>query len=148
MTFRSLTCVFVCLLARQSIAGESITKYMQRRNDILQRQRKMGTGGTTKLNKQESVVNEFLMEMKFEELYYYKSNNDGQHFPPANHFLKAKKDIEKSNIFKIIKMMPKGGFDLLMDYVVWNISLKPKDILFMIISWHGHIFCITGLLQG
>ena len=113
-------------MASQIISGESMKNYMRRRNDTLQRLRKMGTGGTIQLNKQERMVNKFLMALKYNELYYYKSNNDGQHFPPANHFLKVKEDIEKSDVFKIIKMMPKGGLGLITNWIVWIVSLKQK----------------------
>ena len=103
-------CGLLCLLNCQSISGESIKNYMRRRNDAEEKQRKSGTGGTVTLNTKERIVNELLMDLKLKELYYHKSNNDGRDFPPANHFLKVKEDIENSEVFKIIKMMPKGWF--------------------------------------
>ena len=107
-------CVLLLLLEGQTISGETIENYMHRRNDVFQRENKMRTGGTLTLNTQERIVNGFLVDLKFKELYYYKTHNAGQDFPPANNFLKVKEDIEKSEVFKVIKMMPKGKFNELL----------------------------------
>ena len=112
-------CGLLCLLNGQIISGETIENYMHRRNDAKEKQRKAGTGGTVTLNTKERIMNEFLMDLKLKELYYYKANNDGQDFQPANHFLRVKEDIEKSDVFKIIKMMPKGWFIYSLRTVTW-----------------------------
>ena len=83
---------------------------MQRRNDAEEKQRKSGTGGTATLYAKECIVNELLMDLVLKELYYHKSNDDDRDFPPTNHFLKVKENIENSEAFNIIKMMPKGWF--------------------------------------
>ena len=106
-----LPCVILFyLLGTHAISGETMANYMQRRNDLFQRQRELANDRNVTLNKKEHVVNEFLKSVKLKELHHYKSNNDGQNFPPANQFLKVKQCIESSDVFKIISKMPKGRF--------------------------------------
>lgn len=63
-------------------------------------------GSKVKLNKEENALNEILMRLKLKELddgMRYSNN-----FPPANHFFKVRHLIEKSQLFDIIKLLPKG----------------------------------------
>ena len=136
------SCVLLCLLVLPSRSGDIMENYMQQRNNLLQRRRKLATGGKVTLSEKERIVNQFLMDLKLEELYHYKSNNAGQHFPPANHFLKAKGDIEKSDVFKIIKKMPKGRF------INFSYFCSIKYSLLMMTSSNGNILRVTGHLCG
>jgi Adenosine/AMP deaminase N-terminal len=57
------------------------------------------------LNAQEQRVNAMLMSAK---LQTYDNCFDQMCFPPARHFFDAKSDIESSEVFRLIKRMPKG----------------------------------------
>ena len=52
-------------------------------------------------------VNQTLMAMKEAE---YKAGIQQKPFPPAMHFFHAKPLIDKSDVFDVIKMMPKGQY--------------------------------------
>lgn len=57
------------------------------------------------LSPQEQRVNDLLMSAK---LQTYDNCFDQMCFPPARHFFDAKSDIENSEVFRLIKRMPKG----------------------------------------
>lgn len=55
----------------------------------------------------ELLVNKILMTLK--ELEYQEGvDSNGKFFAAAQHFFHSKPMIENSNVFKIIKMLPKG----------------------------------------
>ena len=57
------------------------------------------------LTPEEEVVNKLLMELKRRELdNAYKTLQ----YPPSQNFFQAKEQIDKSDIYNIIKVMPKG----------------------------------------
>ena len=68
----------------------------------------MRIGGKMKLSDSERQVNDILMTMKAKELDVARENITN--FPPAVHFFHAKPLIEKSEVFKMIRNMPKGKF--------------------------------------
>ena len=95
------------------VIGKTIENYMHRRNDAKEKQRKTGSGGAVTLNTKERIVNESLMDLKLKGLYYHKSNNDCQHFPPTNHFLKVREDVEMSDVSKSSKWCQRVGLYIL-----------------------------------
>lgn len=66
----------------------------------------MAVGGNIVLNSKEDMVNNILMTKKRAEIN--NSLYNGIPFPPNLHFFHARSLIEKSDVFQIIKMMPKG----------------------------------------
>lgn len=57
------------------------------------------------LKKEEELANKRLMALKKAEMKQFMKT---QTFPPSMHFFQAKNLIEKSEVFNILKKMPKG----------------------------------------
>ncbi|KAG8509057.1 Adenosine deaminase 2 [Galemys pyrenaicus] len=122
-----------------SCLGKSID---EDRNQLLMREKMMQLGGKLVLRREEELANTKLMALKKAELMQAMKT---QNFPPSMHFFQAKSLIEKSEVFHILKKMPKGAalhlhdFGILsMDWLVKNATYRP----------HCH-FCFTprGALQ-
>lgn len=75
------------------------------RNQLLMREKMMRLGGRLVLGKQEELANARLMALKKAEMAQAMKT---QKFPPSMHFFQAKNLIEKSEVFHILKKMPKG----------------------------------------
>ncbi|KAF5919409.1 hypothetical protein HPG69_009890 [Diceros bicornis minor] len=112
------------------------------RNRLLMREKMTRVGGRLVLGKQEELANARLMALKKAEMAQAMKT---QKFPPSMHFFQAKNLIEKSEVFSILKRMPKGAalhvhdFSILsVDWLVKNVTYRP----------HCH-FCFTpkGTLQ-
>ncbi|XP_025317391.1 adenosine deaminase 2 isoform X3 [Canis lupus dingo] len=106
------------------------------RTQLLMRERMMQLGGQLVLTQQEELANERLMALKKAEVAQAMKTHQ---FPPSMHFFQAKNLIEKSEVFNILKKMPKGAalhihdFSILsMNWLVKNVTYRP----------HCH-FCIT-----
>ncbi|XP_040318542.1 adenosine deaminase 2 isoform X2 [Herpailurus yagouaroundi] len=105
-------------------------------NQLLMREKMMQLGGQLVLTEQEELANERLMALKKAEVTQAMRT---QKFPPSMHFFQAKTLIEKSEVFNILKKMPKGAalhvhdFSILsMNWLVKNVTYRP----------HCH-FCVT-----
>jgi len=102
--------------------------YTQEREEFLMKEKSFQTGGSLKLNDEENRLNKKLMELKMKEIKYYRSLDDGVDFPPAVNFLndQTKNNIQKSEVFKIIRAMPKGAalhvHDMAMADIRWVIA--------------------------
>ena len=75
------------------------------RTQLLMREKMMQLGGQLVLTEQEELANERLMALKKAEVAQAMKI---QNFPPSMHFFQAKNLIEKSDVFNILKKMPKG----------------------------------------
>jgi len=84
-------------------------EYLRLRDEMIQKEYRMRTGGMIKLSDDELRVNATLMNLKAKELEAARRNVTN--FPPAVHFFRAKALIDKSDVFKIIRNMPKGTYD-------------------------------------
>ncbi|XP_033088927.1 adenosine deaminase 2 isoform X2 [Trachypithecus francoisi] len=102
----------------------------------------MRLGGPLVLNPKEEQANERLMTLKIAEM---KEAMETLIFPPSMHFFQAKHLIERSQVFNILRMMPKGAALHLhdtgivtMDWLVRNVTYRP----------HCHIcFTSKGIMQ-
>lgn len=81
--------------------------YIKARNDILLEEQNMRIGHDVVLNANEQKVNAILMKYKQLEVNRSRVHN-GEPFPPSVNFLVGKPLVEKSQVFQIIKSMPKG----------------------------------------
>ncbi|RUS86632.1 hypothetical protein EGW08_005581 [Elysia chlorotica] len=81
--------------------------YMDRRQAFIQAETSMRIGVNLKLNFREELVNHYLMVQK--ELAVEASRLTTEPYLASRHFFQVKEQIEETTIFKIIKMMPKGG---------------------------------------
>lgn len=75
------------------------------RKQLLMREKMMQLGGQLVLKKEEELANKKLMALKKAEMKQFMRT---QKFPPSMHFFQAKNLIEKSEVFNILKKMPKG----------------------------------------
>lgn len=105
--------------------------YVKRRELFLQAERKYSLGATLELNDDEQKINETLMTFKQIELE--EGFENPTIFAPARSFLEAVDDINKSEVFKILRQMPKGamlhGHDTALvsaDFVIKNITYRDN----------------------
>jgi len=82
-------------------------EYLEMRQNLLDQERQMRVGGKVELSDSELHVNAILMKLKGKELEVARRNITC--FPPALHFFRAKELIDDSEVFKIIRAMPKGN---------------------------------------
>ncbi|KAL4833627.1 hypothetical protein H8958_002848 [Nasalis larvatus] len=109
---------------------------------LLLKEKMMRLGGPLVLNTKEEQANERLMTLKIAEM---KEAMKTLIFPPSMHFFQAKHLIERSHVFNILRMMPKGAALHLhdtgivtMDWLVRNVTYRP----------HCHIcFTSKGIMQ-
>ncbi|XP_011366094.1 adenosine deaminase 2 [Pteropus vampyrus] len=112
------------------------------RSQLLMREKTMQLGGQLVLKKEEELANERLMALKKAEM---KQAMETQKFPPSMHFFQAKNLIEKSEVFNILKKMPKGAA-----LHVHDISISSMDWLVKNVTYRPHChFCLTrnGILM-
>ncbi|KAG5889959.1 hypothetical protein JTB14_018854 [Gonioctena quinquepunctata] len=81
--------------------------YWKKRANLLQKDRFHALGGAVQLNEKEKKVNEMLMNYKYKE--YDAGFADPDTFLAAKHIFEARKGIEQSKVFNVIKKLPKGG---------------------------------------
>ena len=81
-------------------------EYLRLRNNTLHKEYQMRIGGNIRLSDAELRVNDILMKLKAKELDVARTNTTK--FPPAVHFFRAKPLIDKSEVFTLIRNMPKG----------------------------------------
>ena len=80
--------------------------FIKARNAIIQAEKAAKTGGRSVLSPKEVAVNDLLMKFKAAEIAEARKNIEG--YPPAMHFFHSRDVIEKSQVFLLIKRMPKG----------------------------------------
>ncbi|CAG9838329.1 unnamed protein product [Diabrotica balteata] len=88
-----------------AMAGES--DYTQQRQAILHAEKNMFIGSQLQLNDREKEVDDIVLKIKKSELQEGYKNVSS--FLAAQHFFDARKKIEQSEMFSIIKKIPKGG---------------------------------------
>ncbi|RZC40862.1 adenosine deaminase CECR1-A-like [Asbolus verrucosus] len=105
--------------------------YAQERRKILNDEKSLFFGNklTSSLTTKELMVNEVLMEKKIDELT--SSYENSSNFLPSVHFFQAKERIDQSEIFAIIKRIPKGAClhthlsaAVSVDFIIDNISYR------------------------
>ncbi|XP_026534468.1 adenosine deaminase 2 [Notechis scutatus] len=116
-----------------------VTIPVTEREKLLQMENARRTGGNLILGEQEENFNHNLMQLKKREIT--KAMETGI-FPPAMHFFKAKDFIEKSDVFNILKKMPKGGLLHVHDYailspdwLIYNASYLPNCYICFCPKW-------------
>lgn len=77
------------------------------RNNIINAEEKLRTGGNVYLTPKEQLADKILLKLK--EKSIQRGIQDPGNFSPSMHFFRAKPLIEKDPIFHIIKKFPKGG---------------------------------------
>jgi adenosine deaminase CECR1 len=110
-----------------------LASYLRERESFLENENSRFLGSNLELTSSESLVNDYLMNLKYAELDYGFATAD---FMQSQNFLISKPKYDSSQVFQFIKQMPKGGAihvhvtaitDL--DFLVGNVTYR--DNLFM-----------------
>ncbi|XP_069683254.1 adenosine deaminase 2-like isoform X3 [Periplaneta americana] len=96
------------LMSSCMFSAHSDSSYWENRESFLREERSMFLGADIVLTAEEEEVNAILMKIKEKE--YRKGFNDPASFPPARHFFEVKEDIERSEVFRIIQLLPKEAY--------------------------------------
>lgn len=99
--------VILAVLTILFIHAKCDDKYHEKRKQLVELELRMALGGNSTLNDKENIVNNCLMQHKFNELDYGFDNPD--HYNLSHHFFNYRKQIQKSKVYKIIQSMPKGA---------------------------------------
>ncbi|XP_058798446.1 adenosine deaminase 2-like [Phymastichus coffea] len=124
--------VFCAWLLINHSGGHPIScKYLNLRQQLIKEEEQLSFGANITLLGDEIAANECVMRIKKNEVN--EAFNNPEKFLPAKNFMEARRDIEKSDVFKILWKMPKGGVfhahstaiaDL--DYLVYNVTRLPN----------------------
>ncbi|XP_070546319.1 adenosine deaminase 2-like [Ptychodera flava] len=103
--------------------------HLSQREELLAEDASFATGSQIQLEGKEWAVNDVLMSFKGKEI---EKGVNTSVYPPNMHFFQAKPLIEQSEVFKIIKLMPKGASLHLhadsitdIDWLVKNVTYRP-----------------------
>ncbi|XP_049738085.1 adenosine deaminase 2 [Elephas maximus indicus] len=107
------------------------------RNELIKREKMARLGGQLVLKEEEEQANGKLMTFKKAEITEAMRT---QRFPPSMHFFQAKKLIEESEVFHILKKMPKGAALHLHDFGMVDVDWLVKNVTY---RPHCHI-CFTA----
>lgn len=129
------------LLPPRSIAPASAAKndvrfgLTIRRNEVLDMEERIRMGSVPQMTEKEHAVNDLLLTIKDKELD--RGFNDSSKFLPSHHFFRVKQQIEESDVFKIIQLLPKGallhGHNTALvssDWFVRNITYRPGALMY------------------
>ena len=103
---KGLLLILLTLIFRVNLFPINRDEYLQMRQNVLDKEHQMQLGAMTNISDAEHTVNVMLMKLKAKELENARRNVTI--FPPAIHFFSAKPHIDESEVFKIIRIMPKG----------------------------------------
>ncbi|XP_046964006.1 adenosine deaminase 2-like [Vanessa cardui] len=124
-------------------ADNVFEKNIKERNYLLKKELDMMLGNDIDLSDSEEQANKVIMKLKNNELDY--GFNNPQYFNYSKHFFEYKDDIKKSELFKIIKNMPKGAVlhahdtgilspDYVLSLTYWDdlfVCFEEENILFL-----------------
>jgi adenosine deaminase CECR1 len=96
--FSLVLAVAICFVSANIFVDEE-------RNRLIVGEKYMRFGSLVVLTKQEKKANRNLMAIKKAEI---KEAMETHQFPPSMHFFQAKRLIEDSEVFRILRKMPKG----------------------------------------
>lgn len=115
---------------------DDLASYSARRSQLVKRELRSSLGGNVTLTNKEHVVNNCLMQHKFNEIDYGFRHPD--RFNLSHHFFSYKNQIQKSKAYKIIKSMPKGAILHIHDMAI----LGPDYLLN--ITYMDHLYVCFG----
>ncbi|KAG8227183.1 hypothetical protein J437_LFUL003389 [Ladona fulva] len=127
--------------------------YWEERRTFLEGEEQLFMGASNQLNAEEESANSILMKAKKTDFSLYFGN---QLFPPARHFFSAKSEIEKSQVFNILRELPKGsllhghdtGYSAECQWILMD-NLRIKFGNDAVDEWlHGELSLITDNPKG
>ncbi|NWX88273.1 ADA2 deaminase, partial [Nothoprocta pentlandii] len=98
------------------------------RDSLMQEEKACQTGGNLVLDRQEQQLSAKLVSLKEEEV---ATAMDTGLFPPSMHFFRAKSLIDRSAVFSILKLMPKGAVLHLHDYAILSVDWLVYNASYM-----------------
>ena len=112
--------LLVCTLLISAVYGTKTTKtdYLAQRQNFINAERHQGLGGDVKFTPKEAAVNAKLVQLKSDEIKKYRDQGNGEYFPPVNNFIKSRSNISQSEVYQIIRAMPKGKCHFSLFFVV------------------------------
>lgn len=119
--------VLYCLLLSVfsgSFAAD-VNEVLAERQKLLDQEDKRFLGGSLTLTADEEAANAVLMQIKYDE--YDRAFADLS-FPPAGHFFNTKPAVLQSQVYQIIRQMPKGGVLHAHDIAITPIDFLVKDV--------------------
>ncbi|CAG7726879.1 unnamed protein product, partial [Allacma fusca] len=126
-----LTLFTIFLLTAQAVFVPSAKEYLRKRSQAFKQDSKARFGSNQKLeDSREIKVNEILMMFKSRE-YDEGVNSEGVHFAAAGHFFHTRSLIEASNVFKIIRLLPKGASLHQHDAVMPSVEWVARNLTYM-----------------
>lgn len=127
----SINLIIVILFLFSAVIAVPPYDYWTLRARILANEQERMFGGRLDFEHGERAANEVLMTIKRAE--FDKALHNVSLFLPARNFLETREEIEKSEIFKIIRKMPKGAVlhshDMAIvsaDWIFWNVTFRPN----------------------
>lgn len=100
------TWVYAQEQAATSKTDNPVKVYFQQRAQLIDKDSQTSFEKTIKLSPKELILDSLLAQLQDSMLLAYKE----QHFfPPARYFFQSKAHIENTQLFEVLKMMPKGG---------------------------------------
>ncbi|XP_058449297.1 LOW QUALITY PROTEIN: adenosine deaminase 2-like [Malaya genurostris] len=138
-----LVIVSLCTIFVQAVSNE----YNNKRQAIIDAENKYATGGHSFLTAKESQANKILLSLKNQSISDGIINPDS--YAPGMHFFHAKHLIDSSDIFKIIKAIPKGSVLHLhnvaavsSEWIIKNLTYRPEAKL---CESNGNFFFTTRI---
>ncbi|EFN85554.1 adenosine deaminase 2 [Harpegnathos saltator] len=103
------------------------SSYWQLRRQLLMDEKRQSLGGDLELGPVETKANQVLMAAKDLEIYNGFHNDS---FLPARNFMEVIPEIEKSQVFKILRDLPKGGILHCHDTAIVSHDYKLHNITY------------------
>jgi adenosine deaminase CECR1 len=93
--------------SKATMARPSFDDYLRQRTELIDSQLNRSLGFDIVLTEKEQIANEIVMNLKMNE--YNLGFQNPRSFLPSRHYFEVIKQIEATDLFKIIKKMPKGA---------------------------------------
>ncbi|KAK5640479.1 hypothetical protein RI129_011290 [Pyrocoelia pectoralis] len=100
---RSLIVLLIAILIANFTNGD----FWKMRESLIEREKNHVLGASIVLSDQEELVNKLLMSYKLQELD--EAYQNPANFAPSKYFFHTRAKIENSPVYKLLRLMPKGG---------------------------------------
>lgn len=123
-----------------SVSSNSFANYLKRRDAFFEDEFSRGLGASLRLDAKESRLNAYVMQLKERELT--NGLSDPTTFTPAFHFFEVVDQINESELFHLLRKMPKGGVLHAHDTALCNLDF------FVQLTYWDHLWQVTDSATG